>query len=119
MPRRPRKPCLYPGCPELIEYPERYCEKHQHAEKQRHQEYQRLRNDKAEQEFYGSLRWKRLRQMKLRREPLCERCGSIAEMVHHRVEIKKDWSQRLDMNNLISLCHKCHQKEHRSGGNMR
>ncbi|TWK49239.1 hypothetical protein CHCC20347_1522 [Bacillus paralicheniformis] len=33
-------------------------------------------------------------------------------MVHHIVEVKQDWSKRLDLSNLESLCNACHNKVH-------
>ncbi|PAE58568.1 HNH endonuclease, partial [Bacillus licheniformis] len=35
-----------------------------------------------------------------------------ADMVHHIVEVKQDWSKRLDLSNLESLCNACHNKVH-------
>lgn len=35
MPRKPRRPCRHPGCPNLCEDGEQYCEKHRkEAERQ-------------------------------------------------------------------------------------
>jgi len=54
---------------------------------------------------YGR-RWRRLRLMKLRRDPLCAKCGGPATEVHH-VQAKRDGgSDALD--NLQSLCKPCH-----------
>ena len=39
MPRKPKKPCSYPGCPELTDG--RYCEKHQKQENARYEKYDR------------------------------------------------------------------------------
>lgn len=33
-------------------------------------------------------------------------------MVHHIIPLLDDWSKGLDMDNLESLCHACHNKEH-------
>ena len=49
---------------------------------------------------------------------LCEKCDKkgIVEQgveVHHKVPIEKDWSKRLDYNNLILLCPACHNHEHK------
>lgn len=39
-------------------------------------------------------------------------CDEIvpSDVVHHIDELKEDWSKRLDENNLIPLCHKCHNE---------
>ena len=39
MPRKPKKPCSYPGCPELTDG--RYCEKHQKQENAHYEKYDR------------------------------------------------------------------------------
>ena len=54
--------------------------------------------------------------MYIKQEPLCEMCKenerlTVATEVDHIVPIKKDWSKRLDINNLQSLCHSCHMKK--------
>lgn len=35
-----------------------------------------------------------------------------SDVVHHIEEIKENWNKRLDENNLIPLCHKCHNELH-------
>ncbi len=46
----------------------------------------------------------------------CEKCGGIAEEVHHKIEITEnnvnDLNITLDKDNLIALCKDCHNKEH-------
>ncbi|MEU3039173.1 HNH endonuclease [Nocardia salmonicida] len=34
-------------------------------------------------------------------------------IVHHKVELKEDWSKRLDMDNLEVVCIGCHNKIHK------
>lgn len=69
-------------------------------------------------EFYNSAEWKKLRNQKFfDADGLCELCkekGIIREGidVHHLVEISKDWSKRLDYDNLVLLCKDCHNKIH-------
>tara|TARA_Y100001951_G_scaffold104784_1_gene117738 strand:- start:4188 stop:4523 length:336 start_codon:yes stop_codon:yes gene_type:complete len=69
--------------------------------------------------FYGSAAWKNLRDKKLRLDPLCEDCkdnGFIKEGmdVDHIVEVKDDYSRRLDITNLRTLCRSHHvHKTHR------
>ncbi|WP_349773696.1 HNH endonuclease [Sutcliffiella horikoshii] len=50
---------------------------------------------------------------------LCQRCIKqsklqAAQLVHHIVEVKVDWSKRLELTNLESICHSCHNKHHKS-----
>ena len=37
---------------------------------------------------------------------------TIANVVHHIVELKEDYTKRLDEDNLITLCHSCHNILH-------
>ncbi|WP_399533503.1 HNH endonuclease [Gemella sp.] len=37
-------------------------------------------------------------------------CGGTANLVHHKVEVRTDWSKRLEMSNLESVCRNCHNK---------
>ena len=50
-----------------------------------------------------------------RDEYLCQECkakGVLAQAtsVHHKVPMYADWSKRLDFENLVALCYKCHAK---------
>ena len=69
--------------------------------------------------FYNSVEWRQLRARKFAEaDGLCEECkkkGIIraGKEVHHRVPIEKDWSKRLDFDNLILLCPECHNKIHK------
>ena len=68
--------------------------------------------------FYQTKEWKLLRNQKYYdANGLCELCkkkGIIREGidVHHLVEISKDWSKRLDYDNLVLLCKDCHNAIH-------
>ena len=68
--------------------------------------------------FYQSSEWKALRWQKFCDcNGLCELClknGIINEAreIHHIVPIEKDWSKRLDYDNLIALCSDCHNAQH-------
>ena len=110
MPRKPKKPCRYPNCPELTE--NTYCEKHrQEMEKQ----YNKYKRDRGAQKFYQSKEWKAVRRVKLNNNPLCEECmrqGKYvrATMVDHIVPIKQG-GKALDIQNLQSLCNSCHSKK--------
>jgi 5-methylcytosine-specific restriction protein A len=37
-----------------------------------------------------------------------------AEVVHHLVEVKEQWNLRLVLSNLESVCHGCHNREHKT-----
>lgn len=72
----------------------------------------------------NSPRWRRAREAKLRRQPLCEDClasgrAVMATEVHHVVPLSRGRSygemERLafDPANLRSLCRDCHAAAHR------
>jgi 5-methylcytosine-specific restriction enzyme A len=111
MPKRSPSICNALGCNKLTH--NGYCD--QHA-KQEHNDYADSRQDKVEQAFYKTLMWKKLREYKRNINPLCEKCllsskATPMDVVDHIIEIKDDWSKRLDISNLQSLCHSCHNSK--------
>ncbi len=65
--------------------------------------------------FYNSRQWRELREMFIKQNPLCEWCkeeGSVvaADVVDHIKEIR-DGGERLDENNLMSMCHAHHNQK--------
>lgn len=70
--------------------------------------------------FYNTTAWKKIRkQVLLRDDYLCQHClakGIVNDkdlIVHHKIELKRDWSKRLDMENLEAVCVSCHNKIHK------
>lgn len=70
---------------------------------------------------YKSKRWQKLRQLKLNTNPLCERCAkkgiyNAAEIIHHKEYVNdknyNDDNIFFNIDNLESLCRKCHNEEH-------
>lgn len=55
MPRKPKRPCSYPGCPNLTDG--RFCPEHEKKEAKRYEKYDRDPNTKRR---YGRA-WKRIR----------------------------------------------------------
>ncbi|KRM54807.1 phage-related terminase small subunit [Lacticaseibacillus sharpeae JCM 1186 = DSM 20505] len=59
--------------------------------------------------FYRSAQWLHLRQQILERDNgICQRCGMEATLVDHVVPSEDDWDDRLNADNLQSLCKDCH-----------
>lgn len=120
MPQRPLRPCAVPMCPNLTR--EKYCEEHAYKAKQEEAERQRFYDthvrDKRIVEFYHTREWLTIRQQVLARDYyLCQECLKEkrirrADTVHHIVPVKENWAKRLDLSNLVSLCHECHNKIH-------
>ena len=132
MPPRPLRPCRKMNCTALTRDEMGYCDKHkveyleilkkQKVERdKRYDENVRKTRDKKYHEFYKSDEWERVKKAILVRDKgLCQWCykqGKLksADVVHHIVELKQDWSRRLDPSNLVSLCHECHNRHHGKG----
>ena len=112
MPRKPPKPCSYPGCPELTH--ERYCPRHAKKEQQQYDQ----RRGTAYQRGYGS-RWTRIRKRFLMENPLCVECyregrAEPATIAHH--VIPKDQGGSDNDDNLQALCVAHHELKHERWG---
>lgn len=113
------KYCNRTGCNRLVPQGVKYCVAHtinKTAEnKQRHKDYDaHCRNQKAK-EFYNSAEWKATRARVLARDNnidiyLYIMEGRIvpADTVHHIVELREDYSKRLDIDNHISISEATH-----------
>ena len=109
MPKKPKRPCSYPGCPELTDG--RYCERH---EKEITREYNR--NNRDYKYLYNTARWKKLRIQFLANHPLCEECkrnGVItsSEVVDHILPHRGNKELFWDEGNLQALCKECHDRK--------
>lgn len=113
MPRKPKRPCSFPGCPNLTEG--RFCEEHEKQENRRYEKYDR---DPTVRRRYGRA-WKRIRDRYVSQHPFCELCyekGVLkpVEEVHHKLPLSQGGTH--EENNLISLCQSCHAKIHAERG---
>lgn len=113
MPKRPKRPCSFPGCPKLTDG--RFCEEHAKEEAKRYEKYDR---DPAVRRRYGRA-WKRIRDSYVEAHPLCEKClesGLLVptEEVHHKVPLAEGGTH--NRANLISLCKSCHARIHAQRG---
>jgi 5-methylcytosine-specific restriction enzyme A len=103
MPYLAARPCPTPGCKKLIRGKEKRC-----ADHLRFNNANRPETDKQ----YNTARWQKMRDRKLKSNPLCERCESlnkitIAVLVDHITPVR-DQGEMFDENNLQSLCRDCH-----------
>ncbi len=117
MPRKPKRPCRYPGCSKLTDGV--YCEGHQ---KLMNRHYNRFQRGYDSGERYGSA-WRKIRDRYIKQHPLCERCLAEgrcvpADLVHHKKTLSDGGTH--DESNLMSLCCSCHEKIHggRGGQNL-
>lgn len=70
-----------------------------------------------QKDFYNTKTWRKLAEYyRNKHYYLCEQCGNYATEVHHRIHLNKNNisnpSIALNEDNLILLCHDCHNKEH-------
>lgn len=113
MPRKPKRACSHPRCPQLTEG--RFCEEHQKQENRRYEKYDR---NPATRKRYGSA-WRKIRESYVAVNPLCEEClksGRLTavEEVHHILPLARGGTH--DHSNLMSLCKSCHSKTSANDG---
>ncbi|HAA8671009.1 TPA_asm: HNH endonuclease [Listeria monocytogenes] len=109
MPRKPKRPCSTPGCPNLTDG--QYCEDHRVEERRRYDKYQRSSDVNKN---YGRA-WKRIRDRYVQEHPLCEMCKADGRLtptdeVHHILPVSQGGTH--DRSNLMSLCKSCHNNIH-------
>lgn len=107
MPRKPRKPCRYPGCPNLTD--ESYCPEHKRLVATRYNRYERT--PEMKNRYNGA--WPAIRRRYIEAHPLCEMCRregrvTAVEEVHHILPLAGGGSH--DAENLMSLCKSCHSR---------
>jgi 5-methylcytosine-specific restriction protein A len=107
MPLKPKRPCSYPGCPNLTA--ERFCEEHAKKESQRYERYDR---DPDKKKRYDRS-WRRIRDQHLAEHPLCEQCEKVGKItpareVHHIKPLSQGGTH--DPSNLMGLCTPCHSE---------
>ena len=110
MPRKPKRPCAYPGCARLTEGV--YCDEHA---KLRDKQYNLYHRDPEINKRYNNVTWRKLREAYLTRFPLCEDCArrgiaTVAEHVHHIKPLAAGGTN--DWSNLRALCQSCHTRTH-------
>jgi 5-methylcytosine-specific restriction protein A len=98
---RPKHPCNHPGCGTLVDAKATYCQGHQR---------QRWREQSAQRARRGGRRWRKLRALKLRTNPICEICNdAVTAEVDHKVPVAQAPEQEFIWDNLQSACIDCHR----------
>ena len=114
MPRRAKRGCAHRGCPNLVEAGAGgYCPTHaaQH-QVERNKRIDAQRGTAAQRGY--DARWRRIRAMYLRNNPLCVHClanghTTPATDVDHITPLAVGGTHAPD--NLQSLCHSCHSRK--------
>ena len=112
MPRTPKRPCRYPGCPNLCEKGI-YCKEHR-----KEWSHEALRGGASARGY--DARWQKARAAYLKRRPLCAECqknGALtpATVVDHIIPHRGDRSLFWDERNWQPLCKGCHDRKTGSG----
>ena len=112
MPYKPRRPCRYPGCPEMAQQGQVFCKDHIEWSGER------IRGS-ADTRGYNT-RWRKARALFLRQHPLCEECLKSkiitpATVVDHIVPHRGDKRLFWDQQNWQSLCKEHHDRKTGSG----
>lgn len=107
MPTQPAKPCAHPGCRRLVTSGARCAE---HArELSRAQDAGR---DQATRALYNNARWRSASRAYLACNPICARCGGLAEVVDHIVPHRGDYESFWNAGgNWQGLCKRCHDRK--------
>lgn len=124
MPMRPKRPCAYAGCIELIQVGTSYCDVHK---RQKGNNYKKD-TDRYWHGWYSTTRWKAARKAFLVLHPLCVECeqqGRLrpATVVDHIKPHRGDVGLFWDRSNWQALCTQHHNlktaKEDGGFGNKR
>lgn len=103
------------ACPNLVRGNQTCCPECAPYEKAIKRQYDKKRDESPERQFLHSKTWRRIRDYKLSRNPLCERCEKRgltepAVLVHHR-----DGNELHNHPvNLEAVCNPCHEGIHKN-----
>ena len=106
----PKKICNKPTCNQLIPFNKTYCKEHGTVQTN----YSKYNRDKDSAKFYNSTAWRNKRkEIMSNYGGLCQDCLAKdivkeADVIDHKIELKDDESLALNNDNLIPLCHACH-----------
>lgn len=118
MPYMPKVPCRAQGCPELVPYGEKYCEKHKKKKKPvDYEAFNSWRDGKKSAASRGyDRRWQKARKAFLAKHPFCAECEKngrykAATVVDHIKPHRGDYRKFWDTDNWQALCKSCHDKK--------
>ncbi len=109
----PKKICNFPSCNTLINMDQTHCKDHGTSDIV----YSKYNRDPMSAKFYNSSPWRKKRKEIMQiYGGLCQVCLSNevtkpADVVDHIIELKDDDRLALDNDNLVPLCHACHNSK--------
>ena len=109
----PKKICNKPSCNTLIPFNKTYCKEHGTVQTN----YSKYNRNKDSAKFYNSTSWRKKRkEIMSNHGGLCQDCLADdvikeADVIDHIIELRDDESLALINDNLIPLCHACHNKK--------
>ena len=106
MPYAPKKPCTFPGCPNLTY--NRTCEQHAGTAFASSSRLHDLTRPNAAARGYDSV-WARFSKFFRSQNPLCGACEVRPVDDTHHIRALKSGGERLDPNNVVGLCRECHR----------
>jgi len=107
MPYKFNHPCSVKNCPNLAIPSERFCAYHR---KQFNRDYNKLKKKEGQnRQYWSSYQWRKIRNIYLRKYPLCIECGNQATEVDHIIPVKLGGSNI--ESNLQPLCKSCHSRK--------
>ena len=112
MPYAPKRPCRFPGCPNLCDGREVYCKDHQQYSTDA------VRGG-ADARGYNA-KWRAARKRYLREHPLCTECGrngrlTPATVIDHITPHRGDAQLFWDEKNWQPFCKDCHDRKTGNG----
>jgi 5-methylcytosine-specific restriction protein A len=103
-----KKICNHPGCSNLIEPTERYCQQHQKEQPPPFSSAIRYNES-----LYKTTLWRTLRNKILKEQQCCFKCGISKDEtkleVHHIIPPRGNESLFFDEGNLVAVCPVCHK----------
>ncbi len=111
-------------CGKIIDYSQQCCDeckvKYEQYKAQRYKHYDKNIRSKDTTAFYNSTEWEKARAEALRKykgldlwEYYINKKIVYADTAHHIIELKDDWSRRLDISNLFPLSSSNHSMIHK------
>lgn len=121
-----KSPCKHPGCPSLVQG-KGWCDRHKRDATRHKRAYDERRKDDPAlalaAKIRSSRRWKSVRLMALRRNPLCSdpfgdhakhRLTVEATQVHHIEGLAVAPKKAFNLDNLAPVCTRCHARIERA-----